>query len=239
MLRIIQARCGRSLAGETQEHLSVASSGAHLKWFVITLLLAFASVPGWSQSTPAWWSMPKPLPPPGPSEKVLRAASAQEILTAAEVLAPGTTLLIEPGIYSLPRPLVLRRRQDITIRSVSGDPSSVTLKGKGWELGDDHDDILHIADCRGVRIAGLTFADCRSYGIKVEAEHGPKDVQIDRCRFRDIGVRAIKGSAGRDPGVRAHRGSVRFCDFENSRIPPANWLFEGDYIAGIDMMALE
>jgi hypothetical protein len=39
--------------------------------------------------------------------------------------------------------------------------------------------------------------------------------------------------------VRAVRGSVRYCDFENTKVPPANWLFGGDYISAIDMMALE
>jgi hypothetical protein len=116
---------------------------------------------------------------------------------------------------------------------------SVTLQGQGWESGDEHDDILRVADCAGVLIAGLTFADCRSYGIKVEAEHAPKDVHIFDCRFRNIGIRAIKGSAGKDPAVSARKGSVRFCQFENTRIPPADWLFGGDYIAGIDMMALD
>ena len=88
-------------------------------------------------------------------------------------------------------------------------------------------------------IADLTFADCRSYGIKVEAENAPKDIHIYNCRFRDIGVRAIKGSAGQDPGVRAVKGSIRYCSFENKRVPPAEWLFGGDYISAIDMMALE
>jgi len=59
-------------------------------------------------------------------------------------------------VYTLARPLILRQKQDITIRSASGDPLSVTLKGKGWELGDAHDDIVRIADCRGVLITGLT-----------------------------------------------------------------------------------
>jgi hypothetical protein len=108
----------------------------------------------------------------------------------------GSTMMVEPGEYTSSRPLVLRQKQDITIRSVSGDPLSVTLKGKGWDLGDARDDIIRVADCRGVLIAGLTFAECRSYGVKVEAEHGPKNVQIYNCRFRNIGVRAIKGSAG-------------------------------------------
>jgi hypothetical protein len=35
------------------------------------------------------------------------------------------------------------------------------------------------------------------------------------------------------------RGSVRYCYFENTKVPPADWLFGGDYIAAIDMMALE
>ena len=104
---------------------------------------------------------------------------------------------------------------------------------------DDHDDILHIGHCDGVAVAGLSFADCRSYGIKVEAEKAPRNIQIHNCRFRDIGVRAIKGSAGQDPNTRAVKGSVRYCSFENTRVPPADWLFGGDYIAAIDMMALE
>jgi hypothetical protein len=32
---------------------------------------------------------------------------------------------------------------------------------------------------------------------------------------------------------------VRYCQFENTKVPPADWLFGGDYISAIDMMALE
>ncbi len=204
---------------------------------VFAALLAVAPVCCPGQDRPVWFAKPSPLP--SPSGKVVRVASAEEILAAGELLTAGSTMMIESGVYTLSRPLVLRQKQAITIRSVSGDPLSVTLQGKGWDLGDEHDDIFRVADCSGVLIAGLTFAECRSYGVKVEAEHGPKNVQIHNCRFRNIGVRAIKGSAGQDPNVRASKGSVRFCDFENTRIPPADWLFGGDYIAGIDMMALE
>jgi len=205
--------------------------------FVSVVLTVAAPVFCLGQDRPAWFAKPPPLP--APSGKILRVANAEEILTAGEQMIVGSTMMVEPGEYTLSRPLVLRQKQDITIRSVSGDPLSVTLKGKGWDLGDARDDIIRVADCRGVLIAGLTFAECRSYGVKVEAEHGPKNVQIYNCRFRNIGVRAIKGSAGQDPNVRASKGSVRFCDFENTRIPPADWLYGGDYVAGIDMMALE
>ncbi len=192
---------------------------------------------GLGQQIPDWFSRPAPLH--SPTGQVVRVSSAEQILAAGEQMTAGSTLMIEPGLYKLPRPLVLRQKKDVTIRSVSGDPGSVTLTGKGWDEGDDHDDILHVGDCDGITIAGLTFAECRSYGIKVEAEHAPRNVQIHNCRFRNIGIRAIKGSAGQDPAVRAIKGSVRYCDFENTKVPPGESLFGGDYIAAIDMMALE
>lgn len=182
---------------------------------------------------------PKAPPLAPPRGQVIRAATVDELFGAVERLAAGGTILLSDGSYRLPQPLVLREKKDITIRSAAGDPTKVTLSGKGWDSEDQRDDILRIAHCDGVTLAGLTFADCRSYGVKVEAENAPKNIGIYNCHFRDIGVRAIKGSAGEDPNVRAVRGSVRYCFFENTKIPPAQWLFGGDYIAAIDMMALE
>jgi hypothetical protein len=208
----------------------------HLPYLALLFSSAWLSCAA-PEQVPDWFS--KPLPLPEPRGPVVHAATAQEILTGSENLPTGATLMIAPGSYKLDRPLVLRGRTNIAIQSASGDPDSVTLTGKGWEAGDEHDDILHISDCDGVIVAALTFAECRSYGIKVEAEHGPKNVHIYKCRFRNIGMRAIKGSAGKDPSVRAVNGSVRYCDFENTKLPPANWLFGGDYISAIDMMALE
>ena len=109
--------------------------------------------------------------------------------------------------------------------------------GQGWDSQARGDDILHIARCEGVTIADLSSTDYRPYGIKVEAKNVPQDIHIHVCRFRDIGVRAIKGSVGQDPKVRAVKGSVRYCVFENTKVPPADWLFGGDYIAAIDMSA--
>jgi hypothetical protein len=192
---------------------------------------------GFGQSTPAWF--PKAPPLPEPTGNVVRASTAQQILELGEGLSTNATLVIEPGVYKLDRPLVLRAKQNVTIRSASGDPTSVTLQGKGWDAGNERDDIIHIGNCTNVLIAGITFAEARSYGVKVQAEDGPRDIHIYNCRFRNIGVRAIKGSAGNDPEVRAVNGSVRFCDFENTKVPPADWLFGGDYISAIDMMALD
>ncbi len=189
------------------------------------------------QSPPSWFPTAPTLSPP--QGHVIRVATADELLKAVDRLASNTTILLADGQYKLSRPIVLNNQTNIALRSASGDPAQVTLTSKGWENGDEHDDILHIAHCDGVTVADLSFAECRSYGIKVEAENAPRNVQIYNCRFRNIGIRAIKGSAGQDPSIRAIKGSVRHCRFANTKVPPANWLFGGDYIAAIDMMALE
>jgi Right handed beta helix region len=186
---------------------------------------------------PVWWPKAPPLPPP--QGQVIEVRTVDQLLEAVDGVNPGGTILVADGQYRLPRVMVLNGKKQVAIRGASGDPARATLSGQGWDSGSERDDILHIARCEGVTIADLTFADCHSYGVKVEAENGPKDVHIYNCRFRDIGVRALKGSAGKDPAVRAVKGSVRYCSFENTRIPPADWLFGGDYISAIDMMAIE
>jgi hypothetical protein len=176
---------------------------------------------------------------PRPGGQVLEVSSAPELFQSIDRVQTGGTILIADGVYSMPRPLVLSHKTNITIRGASGDPRKVTLAGRGWEDKTRPGDLLHIGRCDQITIADITFADARSYGIKVEAENAPRDIEIHNCRFLNIGVRAIKGSSGQDPEVLAVRGSVRFCHFENTLVPPADWLFGGDYIAGIDMMALD
>lgn len=197
----------------------------------------FMSAAPVSHSVPPWFPKAPPLAPP--QAEVIRVGTVDELLSAVENTAAEGTILLDEGHFKLLRPIVLQEKRNITIRSAIGDPAKVTLSGKGWDSEVKGDDILRIAHCEGVTIADLTFADCRSYGIKVEAENAPKDICIYNCRFRNIGVRAIKGSAGKDPNVHAVRGSVRYCHFENTKVPPAHWLFGGDYISAIDMMALE
>lgn len=207
----------------------------------IGFLLLVGPTPALAESNsliPPWWNRRAPAlaPPAGPT---VRVETSAQLLAAAETAAPGTTVLLADGEYRLPRPMVLNQRNQVTLRGASGDPAKVVLRGKGWDSRDPHDDLILIAQCRSITLADLTFTDCHSYAVKVEAEHGPQDIQVYHCHFRDIGTRAIKGSAGQDPAVRAQRGSVRYCEFSNSKVPPQDWQFEGDYIAAIDMMALE
>jgi hypothetical protein len=203
----------------------------------LLIILGLAMLQTEAAQVPSWFPKAPALPPA--HEKVLGVGTAAELLAAVDRVEPGGTILVADGHYKLPRVIVLTDKKKITIRGASADPTKVTLSGKGWDTDAKNDDILHIGHCEGVTIADLTFVDCQSYGIKVEAENAPKDIHIYNCRFRNIGVRAIKGSAGREPDVRAVKGSVRYCQFENTKVPPTNWLYGGNYIAAIDMMALE
>jgi hypothetical protein len=200
-------------------------------------VLIWMALPSVLAAPPSWFPKAPPLPPP--EGEVIRVATAGELLAAVDRVAAGGTISLADGDHKVPRVIVLAGKKKITIRGASGDPTKVVLRGQGWDSQAKGDDIIHIGRCEGVTIADLTFTDCRSYGIKVEAENAPKDIHIYNCRFRDIGVRAIKGSAGKDPNVRAVKGTVRYCQFENTKVPPADWLYGGDYIAAIDMMALE
>jgi len=53
-------------------------------------------------------------------------------------------------------------------------PKSSSAQGLDSEAKGD--DLVHIGRCEGVNHRQSTFTDCRSYGIKVEAENGPKNI---------------------------------------------------------------
>ena len=149
----------------------------------------------------------------------------------------GKTLLIADGIYTVESPVRMEKGGDVVIRGASGDPGKAVLRGTGFFAGKPGDDLLQLGQVENVTIADLTFEEGRSYGVKIEAERLPRNVHIRNCRFKNIGTRMIKGSSSREG--RAVGGSIRYCRFENTLIPPADWLYEGDYISAIDMMSLE
>lgn len=189
---------------------------------------------GWK---PYW--LPPIVSLPEESGLMIRVSNTEDLMTAIENAVPGTTVLVEDGKYRLPRFLHIRNKRSLIIKGLSGDPTKVILQGKGWDSEDRFDDIIRISSSEDITIANLTFCDCHSYGIKVEAETSPKNIKIFNCHFHDIGTRAIKGSAGTDPNATASGGSVQHCYFENTKVPPSHWQFNGDYVSAIDMMSLE
>jgi hypothetical protein len=171
------------------------------------------------------------------SGRRIPVSTAEELAAAVESAQDGDMILLADGTYRVGRFLHLDNVKHVSIRGASGDPAKVVLLGKGFDVVGRGDDILRISHCENVIIADLTFADCHAYGLKVEAEYSPKNIHVYHCHFLNIGTRGLKGSTARRSV--ASGGSVRYCHFENNKIPPGDWQFGGNYISAIDMMSLE
>jgi len=187
---------------------------------------------------PSWMPEAPPLLAAG---HMVEVATVEELDAAVRGAEDGDTIMVADGTYQLSRLLHLRGRSNVTIRGASGDPSKVVICGSGWDEADERLDLLVIRGCSDVTVAHMTFAEGRSYGIKLEnllfEGRGLKDINIYNCHFSNIGVRAIKGTGG--DGQPLEGGSIRYCTFENTRVPPRDWIFDGDYISGIDCMRLK
>ncbi len=175
-----------------------------------------------------------PLPEGG---RRVSVGTALELAAAVDNARDGDTILLADGTYRVGRPLKFDRVKNVTLRGASSDPAQVILRGRGFASVSRGDDILRIGGCENVTVAYVTFADCHAYGLKVEAEHSPKHIHVYGCRFLNIGTRGLKGSTAQR--TVAAGGSVRYCHFENSLVPPRDWQFGGNYISAIDMMSLE
>ena len=187
---------------------------------------------------------------PGRPGKTVSVANVEDLHKAVLNAEPYETILIDDGIYILKHSLVIENKAHLTLRSASGDSSKVMLKGDGWSdfyhrerRENDPADLIIIRNSEDIFIADLTIADVSHYGIKLDTEtnsvkYNLKDIHVFRCHFKDIGTRAFKGTAAKD---RQHlvNGSVRYCLFENTKVPDTSWLYNGDYISSIDMMYLD
>jgi hypothetical protein len=202
----------------------------------VLLCLALSLAP-LHAARPEWMPEPPPLPVTG---RVVNVSTVAELREAVADAQDGDTIMVADGVYQLDRFLQLTGRTGVTIGGASGDAAKVELRGIGWE-DTDRDDILRIQACTDVTVAYLTFAECHAYGVKLEQSEREgrrlKDINIYACRFRNIGTRAIKGTGG--GGGFVDGGSIRYCDFENTKIPPRTWIFDGDYISAIDCMRLK
>jgi hypothetical protein len=176
------------------------------------------------------------LPLPADGRRV-QVATAEELVAAIENAKDGDVILLADGTYLVGKFLALDKVKNVALRGASSDPTKVILRGRGFDNVSRGDDILRIASCENITVACLTFADCHAYGLKVEAEHSPKNIHIYHCHFLNIGTRGLKGSTAQR--TVATGGSVRYCHFENNKIPPGDWQFGGNYISAIDMMSLE
>lgn len=172
-----------------------------------------------------------------PSAKRVLVTNVRQLLSAVNAAEKGQTIMLADGVYDLSALAPLRLRQDsLTLYGMSQDPRKVILKGGGFGSSNTSEELIKI-EASSITVAYLTIRDVRGNGLKIQtgACHG---ILVHNVHFIDICERSIKG-----PDIPVSRdGVIRFCLFEQvSRITDAipNLGFNGDYVAGIDMMKID
>ena len=206
-------------------------------WLLTSLLLCAGAL-GAEPLHPMLRAVP---PLPGPVGRVVNVSTADQLRAAVSGAKDGDTIAIADGTYMIVPFLWLKDKKNVTIRGASGDPAKVILRGKGWDQGGDHDNEDIILDRHQrkhhARLHPALGAEVHAYAVKINAESSPRNINIYNCCFRNFGIRGIKGTKG-SAGHEDFGGTVRYCFFENTKIPPPTWQFDGDYVSSIDMMFL-
>lgn len=196
--------------------------------------LAPAELPDFSWLPPA-----PPLPPP--EGQVIYVRTVDELFAAAEKVHPGGTILLEDGLYKMPRYFEIHTDR-VTLRGASGRRDSVILDGSESR----HGELVGISRCSGVTIAHLTIQNVRFNGFKLNSDLEAHEVTIYDCVIHNVWQRGVKGPAVPEKDTEAlspRRCRIQYCLFYNDR--PKRWEddptdrpdnFGGNYIGGIDVM---
>jgi hypothetical protein len=161
-----------------------------------------------------------------PETRVKEAVrSMEELRRALGRARPGTTILLEDGIYRLGGSQLDVAIPDFVLRGKRGDRSKVVIRGEGME-----ERIVAISvSAPGVTLADLTVGYVGFHGIQVRGESKASDVVIHNVRVVDTGQQLIKGST--TPSAEPSRHGLIACSrFEYSDHAPS------DYTNGVDVL---
>ncbi|MBN1659251.1 MAG: right-handed parallel beta-helix repeat-containing protein [Anaerolineae bacterium] len=175
---------------------------------VFTLLLAMGIVACAAGETPAAPAKTSALrtaafcpPLPAPGEPTLQINSEADLRAQALHAAPGTTLLIAPGVYAM-QGLLHVVNDGVGLRGATGNRDDVILDFGGMVGG--HFGIL--VEGHDVTIADLTIRNAADHGVSIQGTDRPV---LYNLHVIDVGDQLIKvnppadGSNGSDDGLLA------------------------------------
>ena len=144
-------------------------------------------------------------------------------ISSIERAAPDTEILLEDGNYQLDQ-YVVQVRSGVTVRSLSGDPSSVRIQGMGYDVPSEG--IMIVGN--DVTIADISISDFRDHGVVMNPTiGGQQGLQLYNLDIKDIGTQHVKVNP---PGA---RDGLIAC----SSIGYSDGAALGDYNGAIDMHA--
>lgn len=135
-------------------------------------------------------------------------------------------ILVEDGEYVLSNMLHVYK-DDVTIRSLSGNRDAVVIRGRGMTGSVPH---VFLVSASNFIASDLTLGWVANHGIQIQGEHEADAPLIHNVRFVDTGEQMLKGSFASLSGPGTDHGIVEWCLFEYSAgIGPQY------YIGGIDV----
>jgi hypothetical protein len=142
-------------------------------------------------------------PPPGP---IVQVATESQLQAAVNALTSGTTILIQPGTYTLTSTLWLTRGvQNVAIRGSTNSCDDVVLVGRGMS-NPSYGEVPHgifVGNTRQLLIANLTIRDVY-YPIQLDPAAGAYAPHLYNVRLVDAGEQFVKSSfnaGGVDDGI--------------------------------------
>lgn len=195
---------------------------------------------------------PLPLPVAGAGCRHIPVSDANAFAAAVQQAQPGDVILLADGVYSLPLDIALLT-DHVQIRGAAQDPAKVILDGSRLHMDIDTA-LVRVKRARHVTFADLTFQNSRKYGLLFYGDASVHHLHVYNCRFRNCWARGLKGTHparpednpvyGTNPPevielVRPKHGRVEYCEFsaDHRKIDRTDG-FDGDYIAGMDLMSV-
>lgn len=165
---------------------------------------------------------PEPYAEP---KEVVTVSSVEQLLFHAN--RGNVTILLEDGTYNL-NSLLLIKRDNVTIRSKSGNRDSVVLKGKGMTGAVQH---VFLVRADYFSLKDVTISDVYYHGIQVQGEQDADHIYLKNVVFRDIRQQMLKVSYDKSrPEINSDFGIVEDCLFEYTAGKGYYW-----YCGGIDV----
>ncbi len=159
----------------------------YVSFIYCVYLLSTLSFEVWADSS----EMCKPLAIP--SDKTVSVRTVWELENAVTSAIPGTTILVEDGVYHLTKPLMFVK-DSVSLRSKSGDRDKVFLRGKGMtSSGPPHVITIYASD---IVVADVTLGMVPFHGIQIHGENGAMRPRMHNIHILDCGQQLIKVSAG-------------------------------------------
>ncbi len=163
--------------------------------------------------------------------KTITVNTVWELETAVKKATPGTTILVNDGIYEMTKSLNFSKDK-VILRSKNGNRGKVVLRGNGMK-GGRLSHIIHIL-ASDITVADLSLGLVTQHGIQIHGENGAMRPLMYNLRVFDCGQQLIKVSVG-GGGAKGRKysdgGELAFSLLEYTDHAPSS------YTNGIDVLA--